>query len=176
MAEIQRKTWEEDSAEFAASHAAASSLPTQQTRNQDNEPRVPEDTFANLDQASQSYSEASWDSVSLPNDLNDAFQRVEALPMAVPSGPKACVVCAEEKSSSRFPLRGPTSRCEHEPNTCLDCLETHIETQIGSNAFNEDMIKCPECSQSFAVEEVQRYAGPAVAELFLSRATDSAID
>jgi len=116
---------------------------------------------------------------SLPNLSGESSARGRRFiptEVKVPLHTKDCVVCVEEKSLIRFPAQGPTSQCEHEPNTCLDCLEIHIKTQLGSNAFRENLIKCPECSKALSAAEVQKYADPSTAELFMTRATDSTID
>jgi hypothetical protein len=73
---------------------------------------------------------------------------------------KDCVICTDEKALGLFPLQTPTSTCNHDPNTCLDCLQKYIQTQAGDGMINEQSIKCPECSNPLDLAEIQKYADP----------------
>jgi hypothetical protein len=74
-----------------------------------------------------------------------------------PGNFKSCLVCAEDKPFGYFPLRSPTTKCEHEPGTCLDCMQTHIRTQIENSMVSEKSIRCSECSETLNVNEIQKY-------------------
>ncbi|KAF2667102.1 hypothetical protein BT63DRAFT_427519 [Microthyrium microscopicum] len=89
---------------------------------------------------------------------------------------RECVICAEEKPPGDFPLQRPTRDCQHEATTCLTCLQTYIKTQMENKVFNEGSIKCPECSKSLEVSDVQRYSDPVTFQKFSSLATESTID
>ncbi|KAJ4302597.1 hypothetical protein N0V90_001486 [Kalmusia sp. IMI 367209] len=116
---------------------------------------------------------------SFPNQIEESSVNRDSHPLSEHRSQtvsKECMVCVEERPLALFPSRGPTNRCEHDASICLGCLETHIKTRMDSNAFNEEMIKCPECSESLTIDEIQRYADPSTAELFETRATENAID
>jgi hypothetical protein len=78
---------------------------------------------------------------------------------------KDCIVCAEDKSWARFPENSPTTRCKHDPNTCLDCIEKHIKTELEDKIFHEKIVRCPECSEPLDTSEVQKHADPGTFEL-----------
>jgi hypothetical protein len=71
---------------------------------------------------------------------------------------KDCMICVERKSWERFPETSPTAKCQHAPNTCLQCIEKHIKTQLESKIFHEKIIRCPECSEILDPTEVQKFA------------------
>jgi hypothetical protein len=73
---------------------------------------------------------------------------------------KDCVICTDEKALGFFPQQTPTSTCKHDPNTCLDCLQKYIQTQVSDGMINEQSIKCPECSNPLDLAEIQKYADP----------------
>jgi hypothetical protein len=71
---------------------------------------------------------------------------------------KDCMICVERKSWERFPETSPTAKCKHATNTCLQCIEKHIKTQLESKIFHEKIIRCPECSEILDTTEVQKFA------------------
>lgn len=73
---------------------------------------------------------------------------------------KECLVCVEEKSINHFPPYALTEQCAHTPNTCLDCVETHIRTALGSNVFHTQVITCPECRSPLNRDDIQQFADP----------------
>jgi hypothetical protein len=68
------------------------------------------------------------------------------------------MICVESKHWDNFPESAPSARCQHEPNTCRTCLETHIKTQLESKIFHEKIIRCPECSEILDAMEIQELA------------------
>lgn len=76
----------------------------------------------------------------------------------MPGNLKDCSICVEEKPLGFFPLQSPTTSCQHEPEACLDCIQTHIRTQIATGMVGEKSIKCPECSEALSLDEIQKYA------------------
>ncbi|KAF2665832.1 hypothetical protein BT63DRAFT_77073 [Microthyrium microscopicum] len=87
-----------------------------------------------------------------------------------------CAICAEEKYLSEFPSQTPTSACKHGTTTCVQCLQTHIKTQLDNSIFHENLVKCPECSNSLDVADVQKHATADIFELYSERATASFLD
>lgn len=41
-----------------------------------------------------------------------------------------CVRCGQNKPSRSFPRTNPTPRCDHDINTCKECLQAWVDTQI----------------------------------------------
>ena len=80
-----------------------------------------------------------------------------------------CAVCAETKTPGQYPRYAVSTNCLHPPNTCLDCMRTHIKTQIASNVFHDNVVRCPECSESLALGDVQRYADGATYARFVTQ-------
>ena len=67
-----------------------------------------------------------------------------------------CVVCAETLRAPRFPETQITETCTHAPNTCLGCIQQHIETQLETRMW--DRLSCPECPAPLMYANVERYA------------------
>jgi hypothetical protein len=77
-----------------------------------------------------------------------------------------CVVCAETKAASEFPSAAITKACLHPPQTCLECVATSIRTDLKSKRWSE--IKCTECSELLAYDDVERFADPKTFEAYSS--------
>lgn len=67
-----------------------------------------------------------------------------------------CIICAETLRVSQFPEARVTDKCSHEPNTCLECISHHIQSQLESRRW--DQLSCPECPALLRYADVQRYA------------------
>jgi hypothetical protein len=78
---------------------------------------------------------------------------------------RECMICIESKSWEHFPENSPSAKCQHVPNTCLECLETHIKTQLESEIFHEKIIRCPECSVILDSTEIQKFSDSKTFEL-----------
>ncbi|KAI0125114.1 hypothetical protein BJ170DRAFT_488770 [Xylariales sp. AK1849] len=67
-----------------------------------------------------------------------------------------CNVCAESKPVIAFPILSVSSQCTHAPATCLECVETSIQTEFKTKRWND--IHCPECHALMEYQDVERYA------------------
>ncbi|ETS88075.1 hypothetical protein PFICI_01903 [Pestalotiopsis fici W106-1] len=99
----------------------------------------------------------------LARDLEDKFTVEEAwlLPQTT-----TCVVCSDDKRVSEMPSC-ITSSCEHEPNTCKECIGQWIASSMETVAW--DRLRCPECSQLLRFEDVQAFAGKETFDRFVWR-------
>lgn len=78
----------------------------------------------------------------------------------LPASPRhECLVCGDTKAVLDFPPTAPSSDCSHRPNTCTDCLESWLASEIdGKGAVPE--IKCPECPSLLRYIDLRRWASP----------------
>ncbi|KAH6718593.1 hypothetical protein BKA61DRAFT_260653 [Leptodontidium sp. MPI-SDFR-AT-0119] len=89
-----------------------------------------------------------------------------------PAGPAAdlpemteCQVCLEEKTSTDFPSRTPTSECEHEVATCCNsCLVQTIVSAFEGNIWDD--IRCPTCNIQLQHNDVAEFAPPEIFEKY----------
>lgn len=74
-----------------------------------------------------------------------------------------CVVCGSGEDEVAIPTMPATDACEHESETCLDCLRRIIETSISTGAFISG-IPCPSlgCGQTMTYFDVQKWAEPEI--------------
>jgi hypothetical protein len=72
------------------------------------------------------------------------------------SGDRDCLICADTKEEILFPRFSPTASCTHSPNTCLECLERSIRSDLNGKIWTD--IRCPECRQLLDYTDIQRYA------------------
>jgi IBR domain, a half RING-finger domain len=70
-----------------------------------------------------------------------------------------CAVCADTLRESQFPETRITQSCTHTPNTCLGCIQRHIEIQLETRLWNQ--LCCPECSALLGYADVEKYASKA---------------
>jgi hypothetical protein len=73
---------------------------------------------------------------------------------------RTCVVCGRRDKADTYPPK-LTSNCAHETNTCAPCLRMWVESQITTKGLK---IKCVECPELFAYEDIQRCASPKMFE------------
>lgn len=71
-------------------------------------------------------------------------------------GDRDCLICADTKEEILFPRFSPTASCTHSPNTCLECLERSIRSDLTGKIWTD--IRCPECRQLLDYTDIQRYA------------------
>lgn len=71
-------------------------------------------------------------------------------------GDLECVVCTDNKGVELFPRFSITGSCSHSPNTCLECVQLSIESDLNSKLWTE--IRCPECRELLEYADIQRYA------------------
>ena len=89
-------------------------------------------------------------------DSTDLIVTHQRTPRSSISGVLECVVCADTKILDAFPRLSITSTCTHPPNTCLDCIQLSIESDLSSKLWTE--IRCPECTELLEYADIQRYA------------------
>lgn len=75
-----------------------------------------------------------------------------------------CVVCGDAKGPLRFPAKPPAASCEHEPQTCSDCLAHWTWSEVDTKSAGN--IKCSECPALLTHTDVQRAASPATFALY----------
>ncbi|KAK0288812.1 hypothetical protein LTR35_003211 [Friedmanniomyces endolithicus] len=75
-----------------------------------------------------------------------------------------CNVCGDAKSPLDFAAKPPTSKCEHLPTTCNDCLAQWMTSEFESKGG--EGIKCPECPQKLDYSDVQRAASTQTFEAY----------
>ncbi|KAH6621558.1 hypothetical protein B0J18DRAFT_411290 [Chaetomium sp. MPI-SDFR-AT-0129] len=89
------------------------------------------------------------------------------------SGDRECIVCTDTKPVSEFPAAGITKACDHDPTTCLVCVEMSIKSDLTSKLWDE--IKCPECRATLEYDDVQRFADEETKERYQTLSFRSAI-
>jgi hypothetical protein len=84
-----------------------------------------------------------------------------------------CVRCGQNKPSRSFPRRKPSPRCNHNTNTCKECLQAWVDTQIRSDLLMADVrdnrsyrLRCPECPELIQAADVQAIATPEMYRMF----------
>jgi hypothetical protein len=89
-------------------------------------------------------------------DTSDVVVTHQRIPVSDLSGMRECIICAETKEVSSFPIFSITASCTHQPATCLECVETSIQSDLNSKIWTE--IRCPECSEYLEYVDIQKYA------------------
>lgn len=69
-----------------------------------------------------------------------------------------CIVCGDAKDALRFPAKPPTASCQHEPQTCSECLAHWISSEVDMKGTGN--IRCSECPAQLTHTDVQRAASP----------------
>ncbi|KAK5997203.1 E3 ubiquitin-protein ligase RNF19B-like protein [Cladobotryum mycophilum] len=100
-------------------------------------------------------------------------QRVATRHRDARNGRRDCIVCTEKKEVELFPQVSVTSTCTHEPNTCLDCIETSIRSDMTNKLWSD--IRCPECRELLDYTDIQRYADKATFERYENLALRAAM-
>lgn len=75
-----------------------------------------------------------------------------------------CVICTETLPLSQFPDAGVTESCSHEPNTCLECVSRHFQSQLESRTW--DQLRCPECPALLRYADVREYGTEATFQAY----------
>ncbi|KAK7422126.1 hypothetical protein QQX98_001869 [Neonectria punicea] len=89
-------------------------------------------------------------------DTSDVIVTRQREPAITTMGDLECVVCTDNKSVELFPRFSITGSCGHPPNTCLECVQLSIESDLNSKLWTE--IRCPECRELLEYADIQRYA------------------
>jgi len=71
---------------------------------------------------------------------------------------KECIICAESKPALQFPQRAVTGSCSHPVQSCNDCVQTHIRTEMNTKLWHSKVVKCPECRADLEYADVERLA------------------
>jgi len=82
----------------------------------------------------------------------DVFYDAEKFP------PRTCDICGEEKENSKFVHEKITATCTHDQETCAECLQTWLATDLDRNIWTT--VSCPECSEVMQYADIQRLADP----------------
>jgi hypothetical protein len=69
-----------------------------------------------------------------------------------------CVVCGDSKDPFDFPAKPPTKTCAHRSQTCTDCLQSWMASEIDGKGASG--IICPECPEKLSALDVERAASP----------------
>lgn len=84
-----------------------------------------------------------------------------------------CVRCGRNKPSRSFPGTNPSPRCNHDINTCKECLQAWVDTQIRDDLLVADVgdnssyrLRCPECPELIQAADVRAIATPEMYWMF----------
>ncbi|ORY60166.1 uncharacterized protein BCR38DRAFT_55222 [Pseudomassariella vexata] len=105
----------------------------------------------------------------LSHSVEGRFLEEEA--WLVPST-ETCIVCSEDKRASEMPRR-VTEACEHEAQTCKDCVSQWIVSSLDTVTW--DRLRCPECPKLLRFEDVRQFASPEVFDRYDILATKAVV-
>lgn len=91
-----------------------------------------------------------------------------------------CIVCVVKKPSCDLPDRNPSSSsCKHLINTCTECLQKWLTSQIEDGMFIPDEkddtvfgLRCLECLATMTTADIEAVATPEIYELFRARVSN----
>lgn len=115
--------------------------------------------------------ERAWLDIWPENDLQAANTTNRA--QRTQARDRDCVVCGDAKNALSFPAKPPTASCQHEPQTCSDCLAHWISSEVDTKGTGN--IKCCECPALLTHTDVQRAATPATFATYDKRVTREAL-
>jgi hypothetical protein len=75
---------------------------------------------------------------------------------ATPSLERTCIICKTNKEPSAFVRRHIAGNCWHEPATCYQCLQAHIEMCVREQGW--DHCTCPECGEHMTHDDLGAFA------------------
>lgn len=112
-------------------------------------------------------SDETQDDIGDGSTLHDAevaaylHEQEEALRMKM-SKPqmRMCVICSDEMHPLDFPAKPPSRECTHTVNTCTNCLEKWVATDLDGRGW--ERISCPECGCALDHNDIHRAAAPEV--------------
>jgi hypothetical protein len=73
-----------------------------------------------------------------------------------PSLERTCIICKTGKEPSAFVRRHIAGNCWHEPATCYQCLQAHIEMCVTAQGW--DHCTCPECGEHMTHDDLGAFA------------------
>jgi hypothetical protein len=73
-----------------------------------------------------------------------------------PSLERTCILCKTTKEPPSFVNRRITSNCWHEPATCFECLQAHVEKCVITQGWEH--CTCPECGEHMTYDDIGAFA------------------
>jgi hypothetical protein len=73
-----------------------------------------------------------------------------------PSLQRTCIICKATKEPAAFVNRHIAGNCWHEPATCYQCLQFHIEKCVTTRGW--DHCTCPECGEYMTHDDLGAFA------------------
>ncbi|KAF2831440.1 hypothetical protein CC86DRAFT_366803 [Ophiobolus disseminans] len=73
-----------------------------------------------------------------------------------PSLERTCIICKTTKEPTAFITRRIAANCWHEPATCYQCLQAHIEKCVTTQGWEQ--CTCPECGERLTYEDMGAFA------------------
>jgi hypothetical protein len=73
-----------------------------------------------------------------------------------PSLERTCILCKTTKEPSALVNRRITSNCWHEPATCFQCLQSHVERCVTRKGWEH--CTCPECGEHMTYDDIGAFA------------------
>lgn len=73
-----------------------------------------------------------------------------------PSLERTCIICKSTKEPTAFITRRIAANCWHEPATCYQCLQLHIERCVVQQGWEQ--CSCPECGERLTYEDMGAFA------------------
>jgi hypothetical protein len=73
-----------------------------------------------------------------------------------PSLERTCIICKTTKQPTAFVNRHIAGNCWHEPATCYQCLQSHIEKCVTTQGW--DHCTCPECGEHMTHDDLGAFA------------------
>lgn len=74
-----------------------------------------------------------------------------------------CEVCySEEIAPEQYLELRPTSKCQHDPRQCRDCLRRDIEGRINAGEWRTIICPGPGCEEELTPRDVDKLVSPEV--------------
>jgi hypothetical protein len=73
-----------------------------------------------------------------------------------PSLERTCIMCKTTKDPFTFVNRRISGNCWHEPATCFDCLQAHVERCVLTSGW--ESCTCPECGERMTYDDIGAFA------------------
>nr|POE50722.1 e3 ubiquitin-protein ligase rnf19a [Quercus suber] len=121
-------------------------------------------------EARKSKKEKSEDPAKVHEELGDLEEAYAAGEVAKLQD---CNICGDGKWPFEFPIKAPSSKCHHEPTTCIECLESWMAAEVETKGSNG--LKCPECPAVLQYEDIQRAASSSAFDTYERLLTRSAL-
>jgi hypothetical protein len=74
-----------------------------------------------------------------------------------------CAVCSSEQiAPEQYAKLQPTSKCQHDPDHCRDCLKRYIEGRIEGGEWRTIECPYPNCKEELTPRDVDEFVSPEV--------------